>query len=161
MAKHKTSSSGPPDLSLLNGMTIRQLRQQWKEVGVRGKPPNNKALLVRELVWRLQRDRYGDLDAETRRRLKAAVRNARSTGPDARRREPRRHRADKPRLRAGTTLVRTWRGRKHEVGVVEPDKRFVYGGVEYASLSEIARHITGARWSGPRFFGLHKLAGAA
>ncbi|MEO0966565.1 MAG: DUF2924 domain-containing protein [Planctomycetota bacterium] len=161
MAKHKKSSSGPPDLSLLNGMTIRQLKQRWKEVGVRGEPPNTKALLVRELAWRLQRDRHGDLDAETRRRLKAAIRNARSTGRDSSRCEPRRQRADKPRLLAGTTLVRTWRGRDHEVRVVEPDKRFIYDDVEYASLSEIARHITGARWSGPRFFGLHKLAGAA
>ncbi|MEM9374220.1 MAG: DUF2924 domain-containing protein, partial [Planctomycetota bacterium] len=39
--------------------------------------------------------------------------------------------------------------------------RFQYDGKEYASLSEVARHITGARWSGPRFFGLHKLAGSA
>ena len=52
----------------------------------------------------------------------------------------------------GSRLVRSWRGTRHEVMVVE--KGFVHRGKVYRSLSEIARVITGARWSGPRFFGL-------
>lgn len=52
----------------------------------------------------------------------------------------------------GSRLIRSWRGVRHEVMVVE--KGFAYRGAVYRSLSEIARLITGARWSGPRFFGL-------
>jgi hypothetical protein len=54
----------------------------------------------------------------------------------------------------GTRLVRGWGGTKHEVIVME--KGFAYRGKAYRSLSEIARLITGAHWSGPRFFGLKK-----
>lgn len=52
----------------------------------------------------------------------------------------------------GTRLVREWRGRTHMVDIEESS--FVYRGKSYRSLSAIARAITGARWSGPRFFGL-------
>ena len=55
-------------------------------------------------------------------------------------------------LKAGTRLLRTWQAESHEVLVLE--KGFSYRGTTYASLSEIARIITGARWSGPLFFGL-------
>ena len=65
------------------------------------------------------------------------------------------------RLQTGTTLVRTWRGRAYEVTVLDEGRAFRYRDAEYASLSEIAREITGARWSGPRFFGLTKLQGTA
>jgi hypothetical protein len=55
-------------------------------------------------------------------------------------------------LSLGTRFVRTWGDAKHEVIVLEDG--FAYRGKAYGSLSEIARLITGARWSGPRFFGL-------
>jgi hypothetical protein len=61
-----------------------------------------------------------------------------------------------PRLRPGTTLVRRWHGRTHTVLVVEGG--FEHQGRRYASLSPIARAITGAHWSGPRFFGLTRAA---
>lgn len=60
--------------------------------------------------------------------------------------------AGETRLRVGTRLLRQWRGSNHEVMVME--RGYAYRGRSYSSLSEIARHITGARWSGPRFFGL-------
>lgn len=56
------------------------------------------------------------------------------------------------RLRPGAKLVREWQGRTWTVEVIEGG--FLMGGERYASLSAIARKITGARWSGPRFFGL-------
>ncbi len=56
------------------------------------------------------------------------------------------------KLTLGTRLVREWHGRSHVVDVVE--QGFVYDGKTFKSLSAIARAITGARWSGPRFFGL-------
>jgi hypothetical protein len=52
----------------------------------------------------------------------------------------------------GTRLVREWNGKTHHVDVVQSG--FVWNGGRYGSLSAIAREITGARWSGPRFFGL-------
>jgi len=54
--------------------------------------------------------------------------------------------------RPGTRLVREWQGRVHEVVVL--DEGFLWSGKRHGSLSEIARAITGTRWSGPRFFGL-------
>jgi hypothetical protein len=52
----------------------------------------------------------------------------------------------------GTRLIREWHGQTHLVDVLE--KGMLYQGRTYRSLSEVARVITGARWSGPRFFGL-------
>jgi hypothetical protein len=60
--------------------------------------------------------------------------------------------ANDERLRPGTRLVREWRGVTHEVMVM--DGGYAYRGRSFSSLSEIARKITGSRWSGPRFFGL-------
>lgn len=55
-------------------------------------------------------------------------------------------------LAPGNRLVREWHGRTHVVDVVK--NGVLYQGKTYRSLSEVARAITGARWSGPRFFGL-------
>ena len=60
-------------------------------------------------------------------------------------------------LKSGTTLVRQWRGHAHVVLV--RDDGFDYEGQHYRSLTVIAERITGAHWSGPRFFGLTKRAG--
>jgi hypothetical protein len=56
------------------------------------------------------------------------------------------------RIKAGATLVRQWKGQHHRVTVLR--EGFGYEGKTYDSLSQIARMITGARWNGPRFFGL-------
>ena len=62
--------------------------------------------------------------------------------------------AASPALKLGGRLIREWNGVTHAVDVV--DGGFVWNGRRYPSLSPIARAITGARWSGPRFFGLKK-----
>ena len=61
-----------------------------------------------------------------------------------------------PALKPGGRLIREWNGVTHVVDVV--DGGFLWNGQRYASLSPIARAITGARWSGPRFFGLKRSA---
>jgi hypothetical protein len=55
-------------------------------------------------------------------------------------------------FKSGTKLIREWKGKVHEV-IVAGDG-YVWAGKHYRSLSQIARSITGTRWSGPRFFGL-------
>ena len=80
--------------------------------------------------------------SDTRRRLTAASRSVPSdtqTGA----------------VKAGTSLVRDWHGRTHTVRVLEDG--FEYDGLPYASMTRIAREITGAAWSGPRFFVLAKV----
>ncbi|MEL6795452.1 MAG: DUF2924 domain-containing protein [Planctomycetota bacterium] len=145
------------DIAALPSMTPKQLTALWQQLAVRGDPPHFKQALLRGISWHVQTRTHGGLEADTRRLLKAAIRHA----PDPQQAKKRRTRRDEVTLRSGTTLIRTWRGRKHEVVVLDDGKRFSYRDTEYASLSEIAREITGARWSGPRFFGLKKLKGSA
>ena len=61
-----------------------------------------------------------------------------------------------PALSPGNQLVREWNGRIYRVLVL--DDGFELDGRRYRSLSAVARHITGAAWSGPRFFGLKKVS---
>ncbi len=55
-------------------------------------------------------------------------------------------------LHPGTRLIREWNGVTHRVEVEE--QGLLWRGTRYSSLSAVARAITGARWSGPRFFGV-------
>ncbi len=88
----------------------------------------------------------GGLPGTTRRRLLALAesRQERETArvPPA------------PSLRPGTRLLRTWRGRTMSVTVL--DDGFLFEDRRYASLTDVAKAITGSHWSGPRFFGLTK-----
>jgi hypothetical protein len=98
------------------------------------------------LAYRLQENAYGGLKESTRKRLRAIAADieADPTGDFLR----------VPRIKPGTRLVREWQGKIHNVTVVEDG--FLYNAKRYKSLSEIARLITGTRWSGPLFFGLKK-----
>ena len=60
--------------------------------------------------------------------------------------------AKKDPRKPGTVLIREWHGTKHQVTVLKDG--FVYRAKRFGSLSQIARTITGSRWSGPLFFGL-------
>lgn len=145
------------ELHTLQSLGLTNLRQHWIELGVRGEPPHFKQALLRGIAWHVQSTKHGNIDSETRRLLKASVRHA-PLPPSQRNVQAASRKNRNPfNLPDGTTLVRSWRGRKHEVQVIGDGKRFRYRDTEYASLSEIAREITGARWSGPRFFGLKKL----
>ena len=94
-------------------------------------------MLARTIAWRIQAERLGGLDAATRRLLARMA-----SGHD----EPVR------RFRVGSVLVREYRRTLHEVLVVAGG--FQWRGDVHASLSSIARKITGTAWNGPRFFGL-------
>lgn len=122
-----------------------------------------RELLIRAAAWHLQSKRLGGLPATTLRLLKAAMNQADSAmaqraGASAPRSDDdlstSSQRAQPPvparRLAPGTRLIREWNGRHHVVDVIE--KGFVYEARTFSSLSAIARQITGAHWSGPRFF---------
>ena len=96
-------------------------------------------LLCRLVAYEVQAARYGGLPLRTRNKLQAIA------GDQA-------VALASPSLRSGSRLVRDWNGVTHVVDVVKGGYR--YQGRLYRSLSAIAREITGARWSGPRFFGL-------
>lgn len=132
-------------LAGLAKMSPAQLRAEWRRVHRASPPALSADLLTRGIAYRLQENRYGALSSKAARDL---VRHA--TGPvemgNAARPEI--------RLRAGTRLVRSWRGTSYTVEVVEDG--FLFDGERHTSLTMIARQITGAAWSGPRFFGLTK-----
>lgn len=143
-------------LAALAAASLDELRAEWRRLYRTQPPPRlSRDLLTRGVAARLQEDALGGLSAITRRRLLAAAGSTDEGGGAASRPPPRR------RLRPGTRLLRTWHGRTHVVTVL--DAGFDFEDRRYASLTEIARAITGAHWSGPRFFGLTRAvqAGAA
>jgi hypothetical protein len=125
-------------------MRLDALRRTWEEH--RGVPPPGQSteILRRRLAWELQAHVYGGLSAETKRKLKQLH--------DRFTRDPGYTPSPILDLKPGTVLEREWRGTRHRVHVVHSG--FDYAGRRYGSLSEIARTITGQRWSGPLFFGL-------
>jgi hypothetical protein len=134
-------------LNSLPQMERAALQLLWVELF--GKPPNprlRRELLVMVLTYRVQEKAYGGLKPSTRKKLLAYAEGFTKDKEVV----PKQVRATKP----GTRIVREWGGKLHEVVVV--DSGFTYDGQKYRSLSEIARQITGTRWSGPMFFGLKK-----
>jgi len=98
------------------------------------------------LAYRLQADRFGDLDGPSQRLLDGAE------SPAAAGRRAIEGSRITTTLRPGTILTREWDGKVHRVAVVADG--FAWNGRTYPSLSKIAHTITGTRWNGPRFFGL-------
>jgi len=120
----------------------KALRAEWRR-RFKSEPPEriHRDLLLLAIGWRLQERALGGLSAAVKRRLATAARsNGSSSSPDA------------ICLKTGTRLVREWHGVVHEVAVLSDG--FEWNGKRYRSLSKIAREITSAHWSGPRFFGL-------
>ena len=129
-------------IAALELMDLAALRRTWIEV-VKTTPNLRLSadLLRRGIAHRLQETALGSCPSSTLRRLTAA---SRSLPTDKQTKV----------VKAGTTLVRDWHGRTHTIKVLKDG--FEYNGLPYASLTRIAREITGAAWSGPRFFGLVK-----
>jgi hypothetical protein len=131
-------------LEALRDLTLDELRKEWRRL-YRSQPPRlSRDLLVRAVAYRIQELGYGGLSKATRRKLASLVEARDSDAGTAQ--------VGVQRIRAGARLLREWNGRTHTVTVEE--EGFTYAGRNYPSLSAIARQITGARWSGPRFFGL-------
>ena len=131
----------------LSEVTIFELRGEWRRLH-RMPPPMrlSRDLLVRGITYKLQERAYGGLSTATARKLEQAGANSLSRGAVT----P----APPISLRPGTRLVREWRGVTH-TALIHADG-IEWRGQRYRSLSVVAREITGARWSGPRFFGLRR-----
>jgi hypothetical protein len=135
-------------LAQLRDLDPSALAVQWRN-HIGGEPPGNlpKFLVGRILGFRLQAEAFGDLPASAARFLD------RLNGPDRQASgEPIAPVNSNAALRPGTLLTREWRGALHQVMALEGG--FAWNGATYQSLSEIARAITGTRWSGPKFFGV-------
>lgn len=133
------------ELAELKSLDLDALRLRWRKLTRRTAPPGlRRDLLMRLLAQELQTRAYGGLSRETARLL---ARLARASDPASLLAVQ-----AATRLKPGTQLVREHAGALHTV-TVTPDG-YAWNGTHYASLSPIARIITGTRWSGPRFFGL-------
>jgi hypothetical protein len=127
------------EIDRARSLGLDELRTLWRTT-LRSCPPPalTKDLMSRFLCWHIQEQVRGDLDRETAKLLDRLARGD-NAGP------PR-------RLKPGTVLVREYQGERHTVTVVAGG--YLWRDATYASLSTIARAITGTAWSGPRFFGL-------
>src|SRR5216683_3318087 len=145
-----TEASVEGEIVHLRGLDLKGLRARWQSVLQRPAPGHlPRHLLFAIIAYRIQADRFGDLDHETRQLLdragakeSGAAMSARLVSFDQKRTE----------LKPGTVLVREW-DRKSQRVVVMADG-FAWNGQTYDSLSKVALAITGTRWNGPRFFGL-------
>lgn len=148
------------EVAALGDLSREELAAQWEKI-YRCSPPKGvrRELLIRAAAWHLQAKRLGGFSTETRRMLRSAIDRVEKKIAD------RDSQANlvvddikvtiapkRKQVLPGARLVRDWNGKTHIVDVVEDG--FVFEAKVYPSLSSIARKITGAHWSGPRFFGL-------
>ena len=126
------------EIQRVEAMPLSGLRTLWAARW--GAPPRFRSvdLLRRLIAWRLQAEHFGGLVADTKIMLRRFS-MPRPPGPPP-----------------GSRLTREFRGVLHHVDVGE--HAFTYQGTSYGNLSAIARTITGARWNGPKFFGLRDTA---
>ena len=126
-------------LAELDGPALRDL---WRRE-VSGPVPRISPKLLRlALAWEIQATAFGGLPRKVRQTLEQVASGKTQTAP----------------ARAGTRLVREWNGVAHVVTIGE-DQAIRWNERNWNSLSEVARAITGTRWSGPAFFGLKKRVG--
>jgi hypothetical protein len=135
------------EIAALPSAALAELRAHWARLY--GRPPPKSVrrdLLIRAVAYQMQVEVYGGLAPATQRRLEEialAAREGRSKPGPA-----------KPRVAPGTRLIRLWRGVTHTVFVHEDG--FEWNGARHASLSTIAKAITGTHWNGWTFFGIRR-----
>jgi hypothetical protein len=132
-------------------LSLGDLRSEWRRL-YRTEPPRlSRDIMMRAIAYRLQEFAHGGLSRITQRRLMTLGHELETAGRIA---PP-----PGPRIKPGARLIREWHGRTHTVCVT--DDGFEFEGTTYRSLTKIAHDITGAQWSGPRFFGLTKTPSTA
>jgi hypothetical protein len=147
--RSSTKTSVEDEIAYLRGLDLKGLRSRWQSVFQRSPPAHlTRHLLFAVIAYRIQADRFGELDHETKQVLDRTiakearpVTSARLASFDQKRTE----------LTPGTVLVREWDRRTQRVMVMADG--FAWNGQTYDSLSKVAFAITGTKWNGPRFFG--------
>ena len=128
-------------LSMLPNMDTSELEAMWHNLFEEPPASTNKTHLIRKIAWRIQEMAYGGLSEDTQSKIQKLQKNPEHGSKRKKGMPP-----------VGTQLIREHGGLQHRVMVLEDG--FEYQSCKYKSLSEIARLITGTRWSGPKFFGL-------
>jgi Protein of unknown function (DUF2924) len=131
------------EIAGLAGQPTQELRRVWRTFYHTGPPLGlSRDLIIRGVVDKLQQRAHGGPTSALQRRLRILAaefeKGARSFHPGG-------------APKSGATLVRQWRGQTYTVLVREDG--FEFDGQRHRSLTVIAERITGAHWSGPRFFG--------
>lgn len=131
------------DLDRIDALAGPALAAAWTETFAAPVPEIAPSMLRRALAYERQERKFGALPQAMRKQLEAAAGNGTAAIPET------------PfKLKPGTRLMREWNGTMYSVLVAADG--FEFGSKNWRSLSMIARHITGAQWSGPRFFGLKR-----
>jgi Protein of unknown function (DUF2924) len=132
------------EIARLESLALGDLRQEWQRLNQTPPPKRlSRDILLRGITYKLQEDTFGGLS-------KSILRKLQSTGP-CEASSSAKHRL-RPSFKPGTRLVREWNGVSHTVIILADG--IEWRGQRFRSLSIVAREITGAHWSGPRFFGL-------
>ncbi|MEM6537553.1 MAG: DUF2924 domain-containing protein [Pseudomonadota bacterium] len=127
-------------VSGLDGKPHGELKAQYKELTGDAPPKRiGRSLLTLAVAYEIQRAGHKHKVDRVHRKL---AKIAKTRG----------YLKKRPRMKPGGRLVREWRGKTYEVYVAE-DGVFL-DGERFQSLSAVAFAITGAKWNGPRFFGL-------
>lgn len=139
------------DLTSIAALDLEQLRAEWRRRWCELPKFRSRDTMARALAHRLQVEAFGDLPACVQRRAADLAKRFiadRGFTPQA-----------AATLLPGSSLIREWQGKRHEVAVVADG--FLYQGEKFGSLSKVAHHITGTKWNGPVFFGLKRKGSSA
>jgi len=141
------------EIERLSALPLPALRVEWHHWHPDRAMPAQlpRDLLVRTIAWKLQEEAYGPFPAALTRKLERLAGQLERTGTLDLEREV----VTKP----GTLFVREWQGRTYRVVALADG--FGMHDQHFSSLSEVARKITGTKWSGPRFFGLKQTPSGA
>jgi hypothetical protein len=133
------------ELAKLTELDRAELMERWRTLYDREPPAStSRPLLLHAIAYRMQEKALGGLKPSTRRLLAQTTADGKESMPTT-------------SVKTGTRLLREWHGVTYEVTVT--DDGVLFKGKKYQSLSEVARIITGAKWSGPLFFGLRRKNG--
>ena len=130
-------------LTRLATRSSAELKAEWRRLTGTPLPRVSPSRLRLALAWEQQAQALGGLSRATQQTLAQLAAGKTRTS----------------KAEAGSRLVREWNGRVHVVTIGE-DQVIRYNDREWRSLSEVARAITGTRWSGPAFFGLKRKTAA-
>lgn len=153
MQNDRNQNSVLRQLAALQKMNETELRDKWRDLYGSEPPYFKPTFLKKRLAYRIQELFYGGLSNESQVKL-SALKIQDPLANIMRRESTVEDRFVSGKIQQGTRLLREWNGRQYEV--IAKEKGFEYDGREFRSLTAVAKEITGTKWNGLVFFGLHK-----